>query len=393
MSIASAIVAKQQQIADCYTAISNKGGTLPATQNITNMPSAIISIPSGGGGGGDSGGKYLVQVMDYDGTVLKKDHLNTGATFTLPSQPSHTGLTFQEWVSPVTISNDTVTVGNFDITIGAVYTTSSGLNEFDIEVSAATSMTFELKMDGTKDWGDGTSDTTQSHTYTTAGRYTVTCNGTTMTSGSSSGLFNQSNSRINYTLKAARIATVSIISSYAFQYCNFIDYITVSRTATMLGYGAFAKMNTIKYLCIPSSITTYANQMFESDYTLRSVALSKDITYNSSEWFRYNYCLETVSVTINNSIALATNSYSKCYSLKRLFVSKNFSTINSYAFEDMLSCTEYDFSTYTAVPTLSNVNAFTGINKAAKILVPRSLEASWKAATNWLTFADNIVGV
>jgi hypothetical protein len=47
MSIASAIVTKQQQIADCYTAISNKGGTLPATQNITNMPTAINSISSG----------------------------------------------------------------------------------------------------------------------------------------------------------------------------------------------------------------------------------------------------------------------------------------------------------------------------------------------------------
>lgn len=50
MSIASAIVNKQQQIADCYTAISNKGGTLPVTQNVANMPTAISSIPSGGSG-------------------------------------------------------------------------------------------------------------------------------------------------------------------------------------------------------------------------------------------------------------------------------------------------------------------------------------------------------
>ena len=47
MSIASAIVAKQQQVADAYTAISNKGGTLPQTQDMTNMATAIASIPSG----------------------------------------------------------------------------------------------------------------------------------------------------------------------------------------------------------------------------------------------------------------------------------------------------------------------------------------------------------
>lgn len=49
MSIATAISNAQQKVANCYTAISNKGGTLPATQNLANMPTAIGSIPSGGG--------------------------------------------------------------------------------------------------------------------------------------------------------------------------------------------------------------------------------------------------------------------------------------------------------------------------------------------------------
>ena len=47
MSIASAIATKQQQVADSYTAVSNKGGTLPQTQNLTNLATAISSIPSG----------------------------------------------------------------------------------------------------------------------------------------------------------------------------------------------------------------------------------------------------------------------------------------------------------------------------------------------------------
>ena len=47
MTIASAIATKQQQVADSYTIISNKGGTLPQTQNLTNLATAISSIPSG----------------------------------------------------------------------------------------------------------------------------------------------------------------------------------------------------------------------------------------------------------------------------------------------------------------------------------------------------------
>ena len=50
MSISSALVAAQGRVAIAYTAISAKGGTLPQTQNLANMPAAINSIPSGGGG-------------------------------------------------------------------------------------------------------------------------------------------------------------------------------------------------------------------------------------------------------------------------------------------------------------------------------------------------------
>jgi hypothetical protein len=51
MSIATAITAAQGRVANAYTAVSNKGGTLPQVQNLTNLPTAISSIPSGGGSG------------------------------------------------------------------------------------------------------------------------------------------------------------------------------------------------------------------------------------------------------------------------------------------------------------------------------------------------------
>lgn len=48
MSIATAIEAAQQKVANAYSAVSNKGGSLPATQNLSNLPTAINSIPTGG---------------------------------------------------------------------------------------------------------------------------------------------------------------------------------------------------------------------------------------------------------------------------------------------------------------------------------------------------------
>ena len=42
---------------------------------------------------------------------------------------------------------------------------------------------------------------------------------------------------------------------------------------------------------------------------------------------------------------------------------------------------------------LSNTNAFTGIVADCEIRVPAALADEWKAATNWATYADYIVGV
>lgn len=49
MSIASEITRIQGNISDAYTAISNKGGTLPVAQNSDNLATAISSIPTGVG--------------------------------------------------------------------------------------------------------------------------------------------------------------------------------------------------------------------------------------------------------------------------------------------------------------------------------------------------------
>ena len=49
MSIATAIQAAQQKVADAYTAASAKGATMPATQNLSNLATTIGSISGGGG--------------------------------------------------------------------------------------------------------------------------------------------------------------------------------------------------------------------------------------------------------------------------------------------------------------------------------------------------------
>ena len=49
MTIASEITKLNTNLTNAYSAVSNKGGTLPQAQNFDNLSTAISSIPSGSG--------------------------------------------------------------------------------------------------------------------------------------------------------------------------------------------------------------------------------------------------------------------------------------------------------------------------------------------------------
>lgn len=76
---------------------------------------------------------------------------NNGDSFDLPSAPSHENLVFQEWSASCPITDGKVVIDNNDIMVGAVYTTTSGKNEFDITLTKVTGLSVTLNMDGTKD--------------------------------------------------------------------------------------------------------------------------------------------------------------------------------------------------------------------------------------------------
>ena len=84
MSIATAITNLQGKIANAYTAIENKGGTLPATQDAENLSATINAIPSGGGSQPVWGINALSDVCytDANGTVKMFGGASGNLTFT-----------------------------------------------------------------------------------------------------------------------------------------------------------------------------------------------------------------------------------------------------------------------------------------------------------------------
>lgn len=406
----------------------NEGGdptgfTLSTAETITSLNSdtnwngvyvfknKVVDVAEYAEVGGETTGAYTVKVIDYDGTVLLEKKGNAGDVIELPTAPTHDRLVFQEWSASVAVSDNKVTIADNDIMVGAVYTTASGQNEFDITLTKVTGLSITLNMNGTKDWGDGTSDTATSHTYTAYGNYMILCDGTTMTTSDSSGLFGQSNV-VNYYCTFARIATKINIGNYAFHNCHSLKNVTISNDALNIGEYVFRACRVLMAIVVPTSVTSIGIGAFALCSSLTQVIIPNNVTQINTSTFATCLCL--TSVILPSSVTrIGKYAFSSCYSLKNIIIPNSVTNIDSQAFLDCTVLTNIvvpknvtkintamfvrcyalmrcDFSQHTAVPTLANTDAFSAINAICKIIVPDSLYDEWIAASNWSTYADYI---
>lgn len=426
--------------------ITENGIFYPADDSINAYSKVTVNVAGTDPGVGT--GDFWVKVIDYDGTVLLEKRGNNGDSFDLPSAPSHEGLVFQEWSASCPITDGKVVIDNNNIMAGAVYTTASGQNEFDITLTKVTGLSVTLNMDGTKDWGDGTSDTNTTHTYTAYGDYTIKCNGTTMDVSSDNGLFGQSLGTANYSCTKAKLNNVQninyaflecrslsvvilphgVISIYeCFEHCSSLKSVVLPNGITNIGGYTLDACYSMHSLVVPSSVQTWGNA-FSNCYALKEIVIPKgvsgavylDACYGLNSIYipqgvttvGFGLCRSLKNIFLPQSVNnIARGAFSQNYSLATINLPDGIRNITAEAFSasylseivippevktvqaeafSLSAIIKYDFSQCTAVPTLSNKNAFSGINKIAKIIVPDSLYDEWIAAANWSTYADYI---
>ncbi len=367
-----------------------KGVEASQSETFNTLVPKVLDISSGSGG--DSGGQYLVQVIDYDGTVLKSDHLDTGATFTLPDAPTnHSKLVFQSWSSPVTITNNTITVGNSDITIGATYKTASGLTEIDITLTKVTGLDVTCNMVGNKNWGDGTTDSATTHTYTNYGNYTITCDGTSIPDGTndSAGMFGSSYSLRNYYCIKVRVGeSVTSIGDYAFSYACSLSTITLPNSVTSIGESAFNNCSSLTSITIPDSVTSIGQAAFYYCGSLTSITIPNSVT--RIENLIFAGCYSLTSITIPDSVTSIGQSVFNNCTLTSITIPSSVTSIETLAFSECFCVIRYNFTSATSVPTLTYKNAFQNINGLCKIYVPDALYDLWRRSLYWGTYADYI---
>ena len=371
MSIQTELTRITNAKAAIKTAIEGKGVTVPDGTMLDGMAALIDAIEIGGGSSGGGGSASVtmkgVNFYDYDGTLVASYTIaEAQALTTLPDGPAHAGLTFQGWNWTL----DSIKALNRPVTVGAMYITDDGATRLHIRIATVGRMTVPLRIGQTVangvsiDWGDGSTAETlsgtgkvkTSHTYAEPGDYIISLmpdDGCTLSFGSNSGAY----------------CIMGSAGDNGRVYCNMLQEVYVGKNVTSIVGSAFQYCYSLASVTIPDGVTSIGNSAFYNCYSLANVTIPNGVT------------------------SIGDSAFYNCYSLASVTIPDGVTSISKSAFGNCYGIRYYDFSACTAVPALSNTNAFNNIPSDCQMLIPAALYDEWSAATNWATYASYMVAV
>ena len=207
-------------------------------------------------------------------------------------------------------------------------------------------------------------------------------------------------------------STVTEIEGYAFQNCTGLTSITVPNSVTSIGTGAFGGSGIVE-LDIPAgasigtSLCSSAQSLesvvvrgtrdsipmytFKDCWKLTHVELDDNTRLLDNEAF--NRCKALVSITLPSQLQRMNGSvFYQCESLKSVVVPSRVDYIGNFAFYGCTSLESITILRTTSVVALAGVEALQNTNNCP-IYVPADKVDSYKAASNWSTYAARIQAI
>lgn len=397
------------ELTSVANAIRAKSGGSSPLEFPDGFVSEIGAIPSGGGSGL---ALKDVNFFDYDGTIVAAysaaDFANLSA---LPENPSHDGLTAQGWNWTLSDAKTYAAVHGM-LDIGQMYITDDGKTRLYISIATNGRMTIPLYWSQTVangvtiDWGDGSTvetfsgtgnkDTT--HTYTAIGDYTITldpADGCTLGLGNNDavkGTFGGGDYGLGYTSILSKVEigkNLTTLGSYSFFKHFGLSKITIPQGVTNVGESAFSGCYSLRFISLPSDLIYIYTGALRSLSTLQFVSIPISVTSIEANAFAYCYNLKRITLP-ENIVLVGQGAFSYCQTLGHVVMSKSVSQIKSSTFSFDYFVKTYDFTSYTSIPSLANIDAFTSNATDYVIFVPASLYNTWIATTNWVSIKSHI---
>ena len=201
------------------------------------------------------------------------------------------------------------------------------------------------------------------------------------------------NSAFNYCEQLASITLSSglqKISDHMFTYCRSLTSITIPAAVTEIGVEAFAASG-LTTITIPSTVTTLGSAVFRYCNSLTSMDIQANVTAIPNEFAiecpLTSLTLPSTLQTIGVAAFAATNEFQ----VTELTIPASVTSIGDAAFTGNTP-NQMTLTVLPPTPPTLGVNVF-NLATGSVIKVPAASVAAYKAATNWSSYADYIVGV
>ena len=188
--------------------------------------------------------------------------------------------------------------------------------------------------------------------------------------------------------------TILSLGNYTLYYNFRLKNVALYNGMTTIGARSFYQCSLLTQIVVPNSVTSFSGNLFQHCHTITKITVPENLTSMSGYCFANCEALESIEIPEGITNLATYYIFQNCPGLYKMKYPSTITAIGGDAFKYSSGIIEHDFSlVISGVPTLSDTTSFYGINPLCKIKVPSALYATWIAATNWVTFADYIIGV
>lgn len=185
---------------------------------------------------------------------------------------------------------------------------------------------------------------------------------------------------------------LTTIANYAFDNCTNLALTKLPSNLITIGSYAFSSCFSLALEELPNTITTISSYAFDDCNALKITKLPDNLTSLGSGAFNSCDGLTTLEVPAGIK-TFSTKIFYSCTNLTTLILNAAVTSIGTQVFYNCKKLTKLVLPNITTVPTLSNTNAFANTPMASGtgyIYVPDDLVESFKTASNWSTYANQI---